>query len=192
MTISSLLFHGIFPDRSKDFSWSISFASKNIDDSEKSNSSLTEKPYRVLLADDDEDDRELFKEALDNTEFNTKLEVSRDGKELLEKLQSDSQKPDLIILDLNMPYKNGKECLEFIRCRADYNHIPVVIYSTSSSIVDIEDTYEKGANLYISKPSSFNELIKIVKNLLTMDWETQLPKSSRKMYYFKLKKHGYG
>ena len=78
--------------------------------------------------------------------------------------------PDLIFLDLNMPEKNGKECLQEIRSNRNFDSIRVVIYSTSSSRKDIDDTRTLGANLYLVKPNSFGSLKAALKNIVAADW----------------------
>jgi CheY-like chemotaxis protein len=139
---------------------------------------------RILLADDDIDDRELFQEAMSETGFPLDVQLAEDGSRLIELLKAEKKLPDIIFLDLNMPNKNGKECLVEIRKNSYYNHIPIVIYSTSSSNRDIDETFENGANLYVRKPSSFNELLLITKNVLLLDWDLYKPKSCRHNYVF--------
>ncbi|WP_158860259.1 response regulator [Lunatibacter salilacus] len=141
----------------------------------------------IVLADDDADDRDLFSEAVANSGTKVKMETARDGVELIELLKSKNKLPDLIFLDLNMPNKNGRDCLIEIRKSAELRHIPVVIYSTSSSRIDIDFTYENGANLFVSKPSSFRELVQIAKTVLALDWKKYQPKSNKDQYVFSLK-----
>lgn len=149
---------------------------------------LRNEPVHVLLADDDADDRELFKEVLDDSGIKVKFDYAVDGKNLIEMLMSQGARlPHVIFLDLNMPNKNGKECLDFIRQSERLRHIPVVIYSTSSSQKDIEDTFEKGANLYVTKPSSYNELLAIMRKVLAIDWDQFKAGISRTDYVFSLR-----
>ncbi|MEP7171012.1 MAG: response regulator [Bacteroidota bacterium] len=96
------------------------------------------KKISILLADDDADDRDLFKEAIEETKLNVNLDFAEDGKCLIDLLCNEKRLPDLIFLDLNMPYKTGMECLAEIRNNSTFKDIPVVIYSTSSSIKDLE------------------------------------------------------
>ena len=124
--------------------------------------------FKILLADDDADDRELFAEAAQS--FNANVETVPNGIVLMQKLAQSDSLPDFILLDLNMPEKGGKECLQEIRQHSRFNDVPVIIYSTSSSKKDINDTYAMGANLYITKPNSFNELKNTIKNLIEIDW----------------------
>ncbi len=149
-----------------------------------SDPSYNHKELYIILADDDSDDRELFSEAIEETNFQVKLDTAEDGETFLCVLKSSKNLPDIIFLDLNMPNKNGKECLAELRSSVKYNQVPVIIYSTSSSKRDIDEVYEKGANLYISKPSSFQELKRIANEVLTLDWEKYKPKSCRRTFVF--------
>ena len=126
--------------------------------------------FRILLADDDPDDRELFTEAAEA--HGAKVQSVPNGMQLMSLLRTAEILPDFILLDLNMPEKNGKECLREIRADRRFNDIPVIIYSTSSSKKDVDETFEMGADLYITKPNSFSELKSTVKNMLEMDWAT--------------------
>ena len=137
---------------------------------------------RILLADDDPDDRDLFTEAI--TEHNADVNTVWNGAQLMKVLDSNESLPDFIFLDLNMPEKGGKECLLEIRKHAKLKEIPVIIYSTSSSKKDIDDTYELGANLYITKPNSFTELRKAVRKIMALDWSRYQPRSSKSDYVF--------
>jgi CheY-like chemotaxis protein len=116
-------------------------------------------------------------------DFNVQLEMVKDGNDLLNRLLTPGNKlPDLVLLDLNMPNKNGRECLEIIRQTEHLKKLRVIIYSTSSSPNDINDTYAKGANLYITKPASFMGLISMTKKLFMIDWEDYLPHSPRRNF----------
>ncbi|SDG86644.1 Response regulator receiver domain-containing protein [Dyadobacter soli] len=123
-------------------------------------------PLRILLADDDHDDTFLFQEALSHIPIETNLTVAENGMELLGIIKDASDKPDIIFLDMNMPIKNGLECLGEIRGTAGYEQVPIVILSTSVAQYLWESAYRNGANLYIQKPTSFNGLIAILKKCL--------------------------
>jgi CheY-like chemotaxis protein len=147
--------------------------------------SLSKNPFLILLADDDTDDREMFAEVIGEIDSSIQLTCAEDGVALLKLLQSKERPlPHLIFLDLNMPNKNGKECLDEIRNSERLKHIPIIIYSTSSSPKDIDDTFEKGANLYVRKPSSFNELRSITRTVLAIDWESHKPHSLKNSFLF--------
>lgn len=121
-------------------------------------------PSRILLADDDPDDRELFEEALADIHPNAVLTTAQDGEELMFILQN-YHKPDLLFLDLNMPRKNGKECLHEIVKDPRLNQIPIIIYSTSVNPTDIEETFSLGAIRFLRKPNSYEELKRNVKKI---------------------------
>lgn len=143
---------------------------------------LPKVPVQVLMADDDKDDQEIFKKALDETEIPTTLTTVDNGKELMENLKDESvPNPDIIFLDINMPGKNGKECLAEIKNDETLKEIPTVVYTTSTAPKDIEETYEAGANLYVPKPYSFHGLIKLIKKIF-MSWKELFRKPLRKAF----------
>lgn len=117
----------------------------------------------ILLADDDESDRLLFIEAFEELKINTFVSTVNNGVQLMEVLNMENIRlPDLIFLDLNMPRKNGLECLKEIKNNKNLKDISIAIYSTSDNEKDIEKTFLNGANVYITKPNSF----KILKQVL--------------------------
>jgi len=125
-------------------------------------------PLRVLLTDDDEGDRLVFKEIFDEMERDASVQMAHDGKKLMDFLRKKNQPlPHIIFLDLNMPNMNGIECLKEIRKCEKYSNISVAIYSTSTSKKDIEDTFHHGANIYITKPSDYNELKRVLAKSLS-------------------------
>jgi len=129
-------------------------------------------PLHVLLADDDEDDRLIFKDALEEVKMKTKVTIVNDGVQLMDYLlQADSELPGIIFLDLNMPRKGGMECLQDIRNNKNLKNLTIAIYSTSASEEDIEDTFIKGANIYIKKPNDFNALVRILSEVITINWQ---------------------
>ncbi|WP_036146018.1 response regulator [Maribacter sp. Hel_I_7] len=142
---------------------------------------------RILLVDDDEDDRQFFADALEGIELNTDLHQLENGKSCMEYLLSDTDNtPDLVFLDLNMPIMNGFECLEAIRRTPHLKDLLVAIYSTSSAERDIEETFEKGANIYIKKPSSFTELKKSLKQVVKMNWAYHLNDFKKENFLLKI------
>lgn len=127
---------------------------------------------RVLLVDDDVDDRNTFKDALSELKIGTNLTLLEDGRDLLDYLRNpENNKPDILFLDLNMPYKTGVECLIDIRQHPEFNDLTVAIYSTSSTDKDIEDTFINGANVYIKKPNSFTKLKKVLGEVVNMNFQ---------------------
>ena len=137
---------------------------------------------KILLADDDADDRAFFEDALKEVNVQTELTTATDGLELMATLDENvtvPPPPHLIFLDLNMPRKNGYECLKEIRRTSKLKNIPVVIFSTSDSASAIDTAYDLGVNCYLCKPTSHQLLIKSIEAVLGLDlWlhNRQLPK----------------
>lgn len=128
----------------------------------------------VLLADDDDDDRELAREALQQAHGASELRDVADGQDLLDFLRSEgpylgqrasAQWPAVILLDLNMPRKNGWETLTEIKADADLKRLPVVVLTTSRDRVDVDRAYELGASGFITKPVIFEDLIDVMRTL---------------------------
>jgi len=139
----------------------------------------------VLLADDDEDDRTFFREALDELGIQTLLHTVTDGVQLLELvLRKESLLPDLIFLDLNMPGKNGKECLREIRAIPHLRDTPVIIFSTSANLRDIDETFHNGASLYVQKPSGFTLMVELLDKVFRINWGDHISKADRSKFYF--------
>jgi CheY-like chemotaxis protein len=124
------------------------------------------KPFRILLADDDDDDTFLFQEALQQLPVPMDLLIADNGMELMNILDAEAAKPDVIFLDMNMPVKNGLECLTEIRSTPGFEETPIIILSTSVAQYLWESAYKEGANLYIQKPTSFDGLVEILKKCL--------------------------
>ena len=131
----------------------------------------------VLLIDDDADDREMFREALQQVAPSVHCLEADDGDVALFLLsQPDAQLPDVIFLDLNMPRMNGKQCLIEIKQTDALVHIPVVIYTTSKRVADVEETKNLGAVHFITKPAAFDNICQSIGDALSESWlqeETQ-------------------
>jgi CheY-like chemotaxis protein len=123
-------------------------------------------PY-IFLADDDEDDCFLFQEALSEISLNTKLATARDGEQLMNQLGQDGL-PDVLFLDLNMPRKDGFQCLVEIRQNEKFTQLPVIIFSTSFQPDVVNRLYENGAQYYIRKPSNFEHFKKVIQYALSL------------------------
>lgn len=122
------------------------------------------------MADDDADDRLLFEEALSEVSENVKLITAKNGEQLMNVLAHQTPPvPHLIFLDLNMPIKNGFQCLEQIKNDDKYAGIPVVIFSTSCQKEAIDEVYSKGADFYICKPDSFQKLKGLLNTVFAMN-----------------------
>lgn len=131
------------------------------------------KPVVILMAEDDPDDRLLSKEALEEAHLTNQLRFVVDGEELMDYLHqrrkyaypAQAPRPGLILLDLNMPKKDGREALEEIKADADLRCIPVVVLTTSKAEEDILRSYELGVSGYVTKPVTLPELIDVMKTI---------------------------
>ena len=140
------------------------------------------KTIEILLVEDNEDDVELTREALADSKLKNNLNVVNDGVAATDYLfkrspYENATTPDLILLDLNMPRKNGREVLEEIKAHEQLNRIPVIVMTTSRSDEDILSAYSLHANCYVTKPLNFESFIGIVKSIEDF-WFTivELPK----------------
>ncbi|WP_372752523.1 response regulator [Mariniflexile sp.] len=128
---------------------------------------MLQKSLLIYLADDDNEDRMLFKEALDELNMNVKIKDFDNGVTLMEHLlMKNKPLPDAIYLDLNMPLMNGEECLSDIRNESFLAHIPVIIYSTYIDEVMTDRLKSNGANWYLMKPNSFSKLKSLLQKSL--------------------------
>ncbi len=151
------------------------------EESSEQNDGEKKDPIKILLADDDKDDQHLFKEALEHTPVDTELTTEDNGQDLMDNLHDpEIPNPDIIFLDINMPGKNGKECLKEIKEDDELKDIPTVMYTTSTSDQDINEAYHKGANLYVPKPYSFSSIIMILRNIFTLKWKQLFTKPDKK------------
>lgn len=141
----------------------------------------------IALADDDEDDRMLFQEVIEEISIKTDLSLFNNGQELMNYLNRPNiVLPNLVFLDLNMPIKNGMQCLQEIRTNPALNEVSIAIYSTSSSEKDIEDTFVKGANIYLNKPNNFIKLRKSVEKIIQINWQYHTSNLNRDNFLFRL------
>ncbi len=131
------------------------------------------KPVAILLAEDDPDDQYLISEALDESRLNARLYIVSDGEELLDYLKRQGKYaqseqwplPGLILLDLNMPRKDGREALQEIKADPAFQHIPIVALTTSRADRDVALTYQHGVSGFITKPVSFSALREVMKSI---------------------------
>ena len=131
------------------------------------------RPITILLADDDADDRVLTKEALSESRLANDLRFVEDGEDLLDYLRrrgkyasaESSPRPGLILLDLNMPRKDGREALREIKGDPNLRSIPIVVLTTSKAEEDIYRTYDLGVNSFITKPVTFDGLVAVMRGL---------------------------
>ena len=143
------------------------------------------RPIVILMADDDADDRLLAQDALAEGKIVSELHFVENGEELMDYLNrrgkfsaASAPRPGLILLDLNMPKKDGREALREIKAEPELRRIPVVILTTSRADTDIEQIYELGANSFITKPVSFDALVNVMRSVGQYWFETvELPGS---------------
>ncbi len=131
------------------------------------------KPIIILMADDDEDDRMLTAEALEESRVSNQIHFVENGEEAMDYLHRRgryedpklSPRPGLILLDLNMPKKDGRETLREIKADPQLRRIPVVVLTTSRAECDVYRSYDLGANTYIAKPVTFDSMVEVMKIL---------------------------
>lgn len=131
------------------------------------------KSITILIADDDADDRLMIRDALEENRLANDVRFVENGEELMEYLTrqgkyrnlESSPKPGLILLDLNMPKKDGREALKEIKSHPELRGIPVVVLTTSKAEEDIYRTYNLGVNSFITKPVTFESLVTITRDL---------------------------
>ena len=126
----------------------------------------------ILMADDDADDRMLAEDAMRESRLGNSFRCVEDGQELMDYLNhagkyaaANAPRPGLILLDLNMPRKDGRQALEEIKSNPELRRIPVVILTTSKTEEDVLRSYDLGANSFITKPVTFDRLVEIVRSL---------------------------
>jgi CheY-like chemotaxis protein len=141
---------------------------------------MSKEHYFLLLADDDEDDCLFFKEALDEITVSTDLSMVHDGVQLMNYLEKNTLNlPDLIFLDLNMPRKNGLECLDEIKKDERLKNLPIIIFSTSLDSEIVNNLYQNGASYYIRKPGDFSKLKTVIEKALTVASENNFKQPER-------------
>jgi CheY-like chemotaxis protein len=124
----------------------------------------------ILMADDDEEDRKLAQDALQNSRLANRMRFAVDGQDLMDYLHGhgaytapgSAPRPGIILLDLNMPKKDGREALAEIKADPDLRQIPVVVLTTSKAEEDIVRTYDLGVNSFITKPVTFSGLVEVM------------------------------
>jgi CheY-like chemotaxis protein len=130
----------------------------------------------IYMADDDEDDRMLFSDAMQELELAVELKQAPDGLRLLDMLAEGVKRlPEIVFLDINMPGRSGLECLKEIKnAEGALGSVKVVMLSTSGTPENIEMSYALGADLYAVKPSSFQGLKELLYDVLTREWDKKL------------------
>jgi CheY-like chemotaxis protein len=144
------------------------------------------RPVEILLVEDNEGDIGLVEEVFEEGRINNNLNITEDGEEAMEFLRKEgefanSPRPDLILLDLNLPKKDGREVLEEIKDDENLRRIPVVVLTTSKAEKDILKSYDMHANSYITKPVDFDQFIKVIKSIEDFWLEVvKLPEDKRR------------
>jgi CheY-like chemotaxis protein len=135
--------------------------------------------FFILIAEDDADDRYLLKTAFEEKGFREKIKFVENGLDLLNFLNAIQSKdgaenvyPGLIMLDLNMPKKDGREVLREMKQHPEFRKIPVIIFTTTKNVNEIQRCYELGANTYIVKPVSFDALLKVIDDIWSYWFQT--------------------
>ena len=123
--------------------------------------------HQILIVDDDADDREIIRDAFMSSIDEQEYVFIENGDKLLEFLENSAngETPSLIMLDLNMPGKDGRETLKELKHDSRFHHIPTIVFTTSSSQRDKQMVYDLGANCFITKPDTFNKLIDMTSSI---------------------------
>ena len=141
------------------------------------------KQLNILLADDDTDDCIFFEEALEELLLPTTLRAVHDGEQLMQLFTNETTKvSDVLFLDLNMPRKNGFECLSEIKQNKKLEDLPVIIFSTSFEQEVVNTLYKNGAQYFIRKPSEFSQFKKIIFHTLMLIMEENAPKPTKENF----------
>ena len=128
----------------------------------------------IWLVDDDADDCMLFEDAITEMGVTIAVVCVTDGADLLNKLRQATVVPDILFLDVNMPVKNGLDCLNELKRDERFNQVPVVMWSTSGQSETVEKAYQAGARLFMKKPHNFNKLKTLLYEILQLDLETSV------------------
>jgi CheY-like chemotaxis protein len=148
------------------------------------NENATESKVKVLLAEDDGEDQEFFEDALNETGIEANLTTVNNGQELIDNLKDNSiPDPDIVFVDINMPVKTGQEAVAEIKADPDLKDIPTVMLSTSDNPKSIEQSFEAGADLYIQKPNSFGNLVRLLRIVFSFHWAGQLFRRTRERFF---------
>lgn len=131
---------------------------------------IAAKPIEILLVEDSKGDVGLIEEVFEDAKIRNNLRVVEDGEEAILYLRGEGQfsgilRPDIILLDLNLPKKDGREVLEEIKNDDNLRNIPVVVLTTSRAEADILKSYNLHANAYVTKPVDFDQFIKVIKSI---------------------------
>lgn len=150
-------------------------------------------PLKIILAEDDTEDQEIFIDALGETDVPSEVTTVENGQELLDNLRDESQpNPDMIFIDINMPVKGGMKVLEEIKKDDELRDIPTVMLSTWDHPSYIEDSFDKGADLYVQKPSSFAGFVLVLRKVFLLHWAKALLGPVKSIFFVSEKNIGKG
>lgn len=139
---------------------------------------ISTKPKKIILVDDDEEDMLLFTEALAEIDYQITVTVVSKGVLLMNLLETMDILPDIIFLDMNMPLKSGLQCLKEIKTAGNLKHIKTIMLSTSSQPKQIEESYRQGAHRYVTKPTSFTAFKSLLAECMRTDDDVKSDQSS--------------
>ncbi len=148
---------------------------------------MNNEPFHILLADDDEGDTLLFTDAFSELGLITIVNTVKDGIQLMEWLnRKNVPLPHLLFLDLNMPRKNGFDCLKEIKSNAKLKDISIAIYSTSDNEKDVEEAFSGGANVFITKPNDFSMLKQVLEKAVMSTYHYQDQSMNRENFLLRI------
>jgi len=143
-------------------------------------------PIDIFYADDDEDDLMFFNEAIEKitteSENQVILHTHLNGENLIESIKENKERNAIVFLDINMPFKSGLELLEEIRKDTDIEKFPVVMYSTSSNLDNIQQCLKLGADFYVIKPSRFTDVVEMISKFIQINWDNHQTDSNNFIY----------
>ncbi len=140
---------------------------------------------KVLLAEDEVQDKEFFVHCLDKLQLNHSVTWAKNHDELFEVLEKEKE-IDVVIVDLDMPGKNGKECLKEIKSKEEFKDIPVIVMTVSKNTADIDEVYNSGAHYYAIKPYSQNNFVETLRQIFSINWKEQQPIPEKKQFIINL------
>ncbi len=140
---------------------------------------------KVLLAEDEVQDKEFFVHCLDKLQLNHSIAWAKNHDELFEVLEKEKAF-DMVIVDLDMPGKNGKECLKEIKAKEKFKDIPVIVMTVSKNTADIDEVYENGAHYYAIKPYSQANFVETLRQIFSIDWKVKQPIPEKKEFIINL------
>jgi CheY-like chemotaxis protein len=129
-------------------------------------------PTHVLLVDDDRDEQMLFRDTFAALQYDVELSYAASFEELHTFCEQTENLPDLVFLDINMSKQNGCDCLRMLRTLENFKRIPIIMYSNSSNPDNIDECLKLGANLYVIKPSSFEKIKSVMREIFAKDWNS--------------------